>query len=73
VFIQAAQSKEQDQRMIQVAAAETNFWPDAGSRQMVVARRRTIHSMLIPFKFCNTVWRVSAASSSAPKPVVNGQ
>ena len=35
--------------MNHIAAAETRFRPDARTRPMVVARARTIHSMLAPF------------------------
>ena len=48
LFIRAERSKQQDQHMNHIAA-ETSFRPDAGPRPMVMARTRTIHSMLVPF------------------------
>ena len=35
--------------MNHIAAAETSFRPDAGSRPTGIARTRTIHSILVPF------------------------
>jgi uncharacterized membrane protein len=49
VFIQAARSKQQDKHMNHIAAAETDFRPNAGARPIAAARARTIHSMLVPF------------------------
>jgi uncharacterized membrane protein len=49
VFIQSARSKQQDQHMNHIAAAETSFRLETGSKPMGIARVRTIHSMLVPF------------------------